>query len=207
MATIDVISMQGEVVGNLEVADAVFAAPVKEHLLWEVVTAQRAARRAGSASTKTRGEIRGTRAKMYKQKGTGRARHGSSLVPTFVGGGVAMGPKPRSYSQRTPKRVLRGGLISALSLRAQESKLLLVDKFELAEIKTARVASVLRNLEVDSGLIVDSIDNEKLIKSVRNLPKVKYLAPMGLNVMDVLKHDTLLMSVDVVKQVEERLLK
>lgn len=205
MATVDVINMEGSTVGKLELSDAVFSAPVKEHLLWEVVVAQLAARRRGTACTKTRAEVQGSTRKLYRQKGTGRARAGSIRSPVFVGGGRAHGPKPRSYAQRTPKKVRRGALISAISLRLKESKMLVLDNLELSEIKTKRMAEVLKRLGVETGLIVDAKSNEHLSKSVRNLAKAKYIAPEGLNVYDVLKYKTLLLTREGVKQLEERL--
>ena len=134
MATLNVINKQGEPVAQIELADSIFAAPVREHLLWEVVVAQRAARRRGTASTKGRSDVKGSTAKMYRQNGTGRARHGASRAPIFVGGGTVFGPKPRSYRKRTPKKVWRGALISALSLRNREARLLVVDDLALGEI-------------------------------------------------------------------------
>lgn len=205
MATLNVVSMEGASVGTVDLSDQVFNAPVKEHLLWEVVVAQRAARRSGSASTKTRGKVKGTTHKVYRQKGTGRARHGGPRAPIYVGGGIAHGPQPRSYAQRTPKRVRRNALISALSLRNQESKLVVIDSLKLDEIRTKRVVTLLERLGVDSGLIVDTRDNSDLIKSVRNLPNARFLPPEGLNVSDVLRYKTLLLTVDVAKQLEERL--
>jgi len=205
MATLDVINMQGETVGQLEVSDTVFNAPVKEHLLWEVVVAQRAGRRAGSASTKTRAQVSFTGAKVYRQKGTGNARHGSKRAPIFVGGGAAHGPKPRSYAQRTPKKVRQGGLVSAISLRNREAKLLVLEDLAVEEIKTKHMAQVLAKVGVDSGLIVEDATNLKLIKSVRNLANAKYIAPEGLNVYDVLRYKTLVLTKSTVKQIEERL--
>ena len=207
MATLDVINMDGTTLRQIELSDEVFNAPVKEHLLWEVVVAQRAARRSGTASTKSRSEVRGSTRKVYRQKGTGNARHGSIRAPIYVGGGIAFGPKPRSYAQRTPKKVRKGALISALSLRARENRLLVLDEFTLAEAKTKKMAEVLGTLGVDSGLIVDSIDNMNLIRSVRNLVHAKYIAPEGLNVYDVLKYRTLVVTEAVARQLEERLSK
>src|SRR5919206_4500457 len=125
---IDVVNIEGKPVGQIELADAVFATPVKEYLLWEVVKAQRAARRAGTHATKTREFVRGGGKKPYRQKGTGNARQGSTRAPHFVGGGKVFGPHPRSYAYNVPKQVKRAALASALSLRAQENKLVIVDK-------------------------------------------------------------------------------
>jgi large subunit ribosomal protein L4 len=206
MSTLDLLNQSGDKVGEIELSDAVFRAPVREHLLHEVVVAQRAARRRGTASTKGRSEVRGSTAKIYRQKGTGRARHGSNRAPIFVGGGVIFGPKPRSYSQRTPKKVRKGALRSALSLRFGEQRLVVVEDLKLGEIKTKRMVQILDNLGVDRGLIVDDKSNEELIKSMRNLSRSKFIAPEGLNVYDILRHETLVITAPVVKQIEERLL-
>lgn len=205
MPKLDVLNLAGKKVGEIELADEVFDAEVKEHLFWEMVTAQRAAKRSGSACTKERSEVRGSGAKIYRQKGTGRARHGAKSAPIFVGGGTTFGPKPRSYEKKVLKKVRRSALISALSLRTQEKKLLVLDTMELPEIKTKNAVRLLQNLGVESGLLVDSKDNETLDKSIRNLPHSKYLAPEGLNVYDILRYDTLVLSAPVAKQIEERL--
>jgi large subunit ribosomal protein L4 len=206
MATLDVVNLEGEKVDQIEVADGVFATEVKEHLLWEVVVSQRAARRAGNASTKRRGEVRGSTAKLFRQKGTGRARAGSARAPIMVGGGSAFGPKPRSYKKRTPKKVRQGALRSALSLRLKEQHLVVVQDFALEQIKTKRVAGILDKLGASRSLVVDRRDNESLVKSMGNLATAKCIAPEGLNVYDVLRYDTLVITAGVVKQIEERLL-
>ena len=206
MATLDVVNLEGEKVDQIEVADGVFATEVKEHLLWEVVVSQRAARRAGNASTKRRGEVRGSTAKLFRQKGTGRARAGSARAPIMVGGGSAFGPKPRSYKKRTPKKVRQGALRSALSLRLKEQHLVVVQDFALEQIKTKRVAGILDKLGASRSLVVDRRDNESLVKSIGNLATAKCIAPEGLNVYDVLRYDTLVITAGVVKQIEERLL-
>lgn len=206
MATLDVVNLEGEKVDQIEVADGVFAADVKEHLLWEVVVAQRAARRAGTACTKRRGEVRGSTAKLFRQKGTGRARAGSARAPVMVGGGSAFGPKPRSYKKRTPKKVRQGALRSALSLRCKEQNLVVVQDFALEGIKTKRVAGILDKLGATRSLVVENRDNESLAKSMRNLASAKCIAPEGLNVYDVLLYKTLVITTGVVKQIEERLL-
>jgi len=165
-----------------------------------------AVRRRGTASTKTRSEVQGSTRKIYRQKGTGRARHGGIRSGTFVGGGTCFGPKPRSYAYRPPKKVRRSALCSAISLRVNEKKLIVLQDLELGEIKTKKLAAVLQTLGVTRGLIVDDKANIKLIKSARNLPRAKYLAPEGLNVYDVLLHDTLVLTAPAVKKIEERLL-
>ncbi|HEY0711943.1 MAG TPA: 50S ribosomal protein L4 [Polyangia bacterium] len=203
---LDVVDIQGKKVGALEVADAVFGAPVREDLFWEVVKAQRAARRAGTHATKTREFVRGGGKKPYRQKGTGNARQGSSRAPHFVGGGVVFGPHPRDYAYTVPKKVRRAALAAALSLRAKEQKLVIVDQLSFDAPKTKQVMGVLKALGLKSVLVVDKSENEKLSLSVRNLDKAKYLAPEGLNVYDILNYPGLLISKDAVKAVENRIL-
>ena len=202
---IDVVSMEGKKVGELELADSVFGAKVKDYLLWEVVKAQQAAKRAGTHATKTREFVRGGGKKPYKQKGTGNARQGSTRAPHFVGGGVVFGPHPRDYSYTVPKKVKRAALASALSLRAQENKLVVVDKLSFDVPKTKKLASMLKSLGLTSALVVDGKQNANLLKSGMNLPKSKTLAPEGLNVYDILNHPALVIAKDAVKAVEARI--
>ena len=201
---IDIVNIEGKKVGNLELADAVFGAEVKEHLLWEVVKAQRAAQRAGTHSTKTRANVRGGGKKPYKQKGTGNARQGSTRAPNYVGGGKVFGPHPRDYSYTVPKKVRRAALASALSLRAQEKKMVILDMLTFDAPKTKRLAGILKVLGVSSALLVDGKDNIQLSKSARNLPSSKYLPPEGLNVYDILDHAGLVITADAIKQIEAR---
>lgn len=201
---IDIVNIEGKKVGNLELADAVFAAEVKEHLLWEVVKAQRAAKRAGTHSTKTRANVRGGGKKPYKQKGTGNARQGSTRAPNFVGGGKVFGPHPRDYSYTVPKKVRRAALASALSLRAQEKKIVVLDSLTFDAPKTKRLVGILKALGVPSAVVVDGKENLQLSKSARNLPMSKYLPPEGLNVYDILDHAGLVLTVGAVKQIEAR---
>ena len=206
MAKLEITNQAGEKVGEIELSDTVFASPVKEHLLWEVVVSQLAGRRGGNSSTKGRSEITGSTAKIYRQKGTGRARHGSNKAPIFRGGGIAFGPKPRSYTKATPKKVKRGGLISAISLRAKEKKLVVIEDLKLDEIKTKQVVAMFEQLGIKNGLIVEEGTNLELVKSARNLAHSKWIAPEGLNVYDILRYDTLVMTAPVAKKIEERLL-
>lgn len=201
---IDIVNIEGQKVGALELADEVFGAKVKEYLLWELVKAQMAARRAGTHDTKTRANVRGGGKKPYKQKGTGSARQGSSRSPNHVGGGKVFGPHPRSYAYTVPKKVKRAALISALSLRAQEKKVLVVDKLELEGPKTKKIASILKALGLSSAVVVDDAKNDAVSKSLRNLPDAKFLAPAGLNVYDILNHTGLVITADAVKQIEAR---
>ncbi|HZS36591.1 MAG TPA: 50S ribosomal protein L4 [Polyangia bacterium] len=204
MAKIEVKNLDGKSVGHVELDDAVFGVEVNEHLLWESVKQQRANQRAGTHSTKRRSEVRGGGKKPYKQKGTGNARQGSTRSPQFVGGGSVFGPKPRDYSYSMPKKAMAGALRSALSLRTKESKIVVVEDFALDAIKTARVAEILETLGAHSALIVDG-ENEKLAKSARNLGAAKYLAPAGLNVYDVLNHETLILTRPTVEAITKRL--
>jgi len=204
MATIEVKNLDGKSVGKVDLDDSVFGVEVNEHLLWEVVKAQRAKRRAGTHSTKRRDEVRGGGKKPYKQKGTGNARQGSIRAPHYVGGGKVFTPKPRDYEYHVPKKVMAGALRSALSLRAKESKLVVLEGFQLDSIKTKRVAEIIKKLGAKKALIVDA-KNETLQKSARNLPKAKYLATEGLNVYDVLDHDTLVLTRATVETVTARL--
>lgn len=205
MPNVEVKNLDGKKVGDVALDDAVFGVEVNEHLLWETVKMQRAKRRAGTHSTLRRSEVRGGGKKPYKQKGTGNARQGSIRAPQFVGGGSVFGPKPRDYDYTMPKKALASALRSALSLRAKESKLLIVDTFALDAIKTKRVAEALSALGATSAVIVD-VENDKLKKSTRNLPSAKYLRPEGLNVYDVLDHETLILTKGTVEALTTRLL-
>jgi large subunit ribosomal protein L4 len=201
---IDIVNIEGKKVGSIDLADSVFGAEVKEHLLWEVVKAQRAAARAGTHSTRTRANVRGGGKKPYKQKGTGNARQGSTRAPNFVGGGKVFGPHPRDYSFTVPKKVRRAALASALSLRAQEKKLVVLDSLTFDAPKTKRLVGILKALGVPSAVVVDGKENVLLSKSARNLPASKYLPPEGLNVYDILDHPGLVITAGAVKQIEAR---
>lgn len=208
MAQFDVYNLKREKVGEIDLSDSVFNAEVKPHLFWEAVRWQLAKKRSGTAKVKERWEVSGGGKKPYRQKGTGRARQGSERAPNFVGGGTVFGPKPRSYAYTLPKKVKQGALRSALSLRAQEQKLLIVDSFELEAPKTKGLVQVLGLLtgggEPASALIVDGA-NENLSLSSRNLYKVKYLPSGGLNVFDILKHDRLIMTRESALEIDGRL--
>ena len=205
MAKLDIKNLAGKTVGSIELDDSVFGAEVKEHLLWEVVKQQMAARRAGTHSTLRRDEVRGGGKKPFRQKGTGQARQGSSRAPNHVGGGKVFSPKPRDYSYNVPKKVRRAALRSALSLRAKEQKLVIVDSLELSEAKTKQVVGALKALGLGSALLVDKADNIGLSRSTRNLQDSKYLASEGLNVYDVLNYETLVLTTATVKEIEARL--
>ena len=195
MAKITVYNLQKENVGELELADDIFSVEVNEALFYEVVKAQLASRRQGTRKVKNRAEIRGTSAKMYRQKGTGRARHGDEKAPQFRGGGRAFGPKPQDFSYRPPRKMRKGALRSALALKLKEGRLLVVDSFDLPEIKTKGLAKVLDVLDVPkSSVIVDGATNENLRMSARNLSKHQFLPPEGVNVYDVVDRDLVILS-------------
>ena len=207
MAKVDVFNLKREKVGELELADEVFAAEVKEHLFHDVVTAQLASRRAGTHAAKERAAVSGSSKKIYKQKGTGRARHGSIRAPIFVGGGRAHPPKPQDFSYRPPRRVRVGALRSALSLLVKEGRLIVVDTIDLGEIKTKKLAGVLSTLQAGKKtLVVDSRENENLKLSIRNIEGKLFLPPEGVNVYDLLRHDHLVLSKGAIKALEARCL-
>lgn len=205
MAKLPVKDLEGKDVGSIDVADAVFAAEVKEHLLWEVVRWQRAKKRAGTAKTKERSEVHGTHDKMYKQKGTGNARHGSHRVNVFRGGGQVHGPRPRSYEFSVNKKVRDGALRSALSLRAAQGGIVVIKDFSVPDAKTKNLVGALTKLEAAKALLVDTAENESLKRSSRNLPDADFLDVRGLNVYDILRHPKLLISETSLREVEARL--
>jgi large subunit ribosomal protein L4 len=208
MATFDVFNMKREKVGSIDLADEVFGTEVREHLFYEVVKAQLASKRQGTQCAKNRSAVSGSTKKLYKQKGTGRARHGSIRAPVFVGGGQAHPPRPRDWSYEPPRRVRALALTSALSKFGKEGRLLVVDSFELGEVKTKKLVETLTALKADNKtLVVDSQSNEKLRLSIRNCKDHQFLPPEGVNVYDLLRHDTLILSKQAAKALEERCLK
>lgn len=205
MAKLKVLDLEGNGVGEIDVADEVFAAEIKEHLLWEVVRWQRAKARAGTAKVKERWEVHGTHAKMFKQKGTGNARHSSRRVNIFRGGGQVHGPRPRSYEFSVNKKTRAGAMRSALSLRASEGNIVVIRDFTVPDAKTRNLAAALRKLDASKALLVDSTDNVSLKRSSNNLPTAQHMAPEGLNVYDILRYPKLLISEASLRAVEGRL--
>jgi large subunit ribosomal protein L4 len=205
MAKFDVYDLDKKKVGELDLADAVFAGEVNEQLFYEVVKAKLASDRSGTHAVKNRSLVSGGGKKPWKQKHTGRARQGSTRASQFVGGGKAMGPKPRDYSYEVPKQVRRLALRSALALRAKEQKLLILDKWEPGKPATKGAASVLEKLGAPRALVVDGAANVNLSKSVRNLSGADFLAVEGLNVYDILKHDVLILTAETAKKLEASL--
>jgi len=203
MPKLEIKSTSGKSVGSIDLDDSVFGAEINEHLLWEVVKWQLAKRRAGNASTKRFGEVRGTTKKVWKQKGTGQARHGARTAPVFVGGGSVFGPKPRDYGYTLPRKIKKAALRCALSLRASENKLVVVDSFS-TDGKTKSVATALGALgaaqPATKALIVDTKDNANLVRGAKNLRSSQWLAPEGVNVYDIMRHETLVLTKAAVDQ-------
>jgi len=205
MAKVSVYNLQKKSVGELELSDAVFGAEVNEGLIYDVLKAQLASKRSGTAKTKVRSEVSGSTRKLYRQKGTGAARHGGIRAPNYVGGGKAHGPQPRDYSYRPPRKMRAGALVSALSLKLKQGQLLVVDTFELSEVKTKNLAQILKVLEANNSLIVDGKANEKLRMSVRNMQRSQFLPPEGVNLYDVLRHENLILTKEAATELQNRL--
>ena len=204
MATVTVYNLQGDSVGSLELPDDVFANESYDHLLHEMVRFQQAARRQGTASTKGRSAVRGGGKKLYKQKGTGRARHGGSRAPQFRGGGVAHGPHPRSYEFKLNKKVRRNALKGAIARRTTTNMLIVFDSLALEAKKTKPVATLLQKLGISSALVVLPPAHENFGCSARNIPRIKVLDEQGLNVEDILRHQHLIVTTDTVNRIRER---
>lgn len=197
-------NMDGKNLGEIELSEVVFGAEVNKALIHEAVVNYLANRRAGTASTKLRSEVSGGGRKPWRQKGTGRARHGSIRSPQWVGGGIVFGPKPRDYSYSMPKKARRAALRSALSARAGEGKVSVVDSLSLAEPKTRVMVELFKNLGLDGKvLLVTEGKNDIIEKSVRNIQGVTFVEAKGLNVYDVVKHENLVVTQDALAKVEE----
>ena len=205
MPTLDVIDQAKKKVGSITLRDDVFGVAVNVPLVHQVLKAQLAGRRRGTAKTKVKSEVRGGGKKPFKQKGTGNARQGSSRSPLQPGGGQNFGPQPRSYEQATPKEMIRGALRSALSDRVKANRVLIVDEFKLDSIKTKTLNEVLSTkLALEQALIVDD-ENRNLELSGRNIPHMKVLRTQGLNVYDIVRYDWLVITKRAVQAVESRL--
>ena len=204
MATVAIYNMEGAKTGSMEVSDAIFAADINKAVLHAVVVNQLANKRQGTQSTKTRTEVAGGGRKPWRQKGTGRARQGSIRSPQWTGGGVALGPKPRSYRYTLNKKVRRLAMKSALSAKYADYKVFVIDELTLDEIKTAKIAAMLKGLELnEKALIVTADADEKIYKSARNIKGVTPTHVGTLNVYDILKHDAFVVSKDAVAKIEE----
>ncbi|HEY8633200.1 MAG TPA: 50S ribosomal protein L4 [Candidatus Limnocylindrales bacterium] len=204
MAQTTLYDRKGKSLGNVELADALFAAPVNAAVLHQVVTAQLAGRRTGTHDTKTRGEVRGGGAKPYRQKGTGRARQGSKSAPHYRGGGAVFGPHPRSYEQRLPRKMKRLALRGALTAKLGDSAIKIIDAFGIEAIKTRDLAVILGALKAHGRILVIAPGrDEKLELSARNLPTVEVILADSLNVVDLLKADIVLIEQPALARMEE----
>ncbi|MDR2550035.1 MAG: 50S ribosomal protein L4 [Desulfobulbus sp.] len=206
MAVCDVLNTRAEKVGEIELNDLLFGVEVNTGILHEVVCMQRANRRSGNACTKTRGEVSGGGAKPWRQKGTGRARSGSRTSPLWRGGGTIFGPKPRDYSYTMPKKVKRLALRMAMSARHQEGNLVVVDAFELQQVKTKDFVGIMKNFQFENCLIITGDVDDKMSLSARNVVGFKVLPVAGLNVYDILKHSKLMLVQSSLAKIEERLM-
>jgi len=202
----EILNTQAEKVGEIELNDSVFNVEVNTGILHEIVCMQRANRRSGNACTKTRGEVSGGGAKPWRQKGTGRARAGSRTSPVWRGGGTVFGPKPRDYSYTMPKKVKRLALRMALSARNQEGNLIVVDQFQLPEIKTKNFVQVMDKFQFDNCLVVTEGVDDQISLSARNAVGYKVLPVAGLNVYDILKHSKLMLVQSSLQKIEDRVL-
>ena len=204
MPKVNVYDMSGKEVEEIELLEDVFGIEVNEHVLYEAVKNQLANKRQGTQSTKTRSEVRGGGRKPWRQKGTGRARHGSSRSPIWVGGGVTFGPKPRDYSYKLPKKVKRLAMKSALSSKVENNEMIVIDNLELSEIKTKEMKNVLKNINANKkALIVMDEKDEVIVRSTNNIPNVITATVNTLNVYDILNYDSFIITKDAVKKVEE----
>lgn len=209
MPSLPLYDLSKKKVGNIDLNDAVFAGEIRPYLLNDAVRAQLAWKyEFKTANSRTRTEVQGTRKKVYKQKGTGQARHGDEKSPTFVGGGKAHGPKPRRVQHKINKKVMRAALVTALSLNQKEDRLFIVDKLELKKPSTKAAKECLKAFDLDTVLVVNSGEAESeqfFNKSVKNLTKVKFLKPEGINVFDILKYKNLIISSKAAQKITERL--
>ena len=205
MPAVDVKNIKGKKVATIDLVEDIFNVPVKSSVLHEVVTMQLANRRSGTASVKHRSDVRGSSRKLFRQKGTGRARRGDIKAPLLRGGGVVFGPDGRKYAFKVPKKVRKLALKMALSSKLQANDLIVLDKFELKQIKTKDVVELLKGLNLTNALIVTAGKNENLELSSRNVPDIKVLHSEGLNVYDILKYKTLILLEPVIKNIEGRL--
>ncbi len=204
MPKVNLYDMSGAQIGELDLNDSIFGIEPNEAVMADFVKMQLANKRLGTSSTKTRAEVRGGGRKPWRQKGTGRARVGSTRNPVWVGGGVAFGPRPKDYSYRLPKKVRRLALKSAYSTKVKENSIIVVDKLEFNEPKTKEMVKTLSNLNINNKTLVVTLDgNENVTKSARNIPGVKPLRVDFVNVYDLLKYDTLLITKEAVARVEE----
>ncbi len=205
MAAVDVLNSAGKKVSEADLPDQIFNTPIKKSVLHQVVRYQLAAKREGTAACKTRGMVRGSTKKLFRQKGTGNARAGSVKSPLRKGGGVIFGPSPRSFAIKVPKKVRKLALKMALSAKLEDKTIYVIDDFKLEAIKTKELASVLNSLELSDLLIVSDTEDTNLLLSSRNIPDIKVIKTEGLNVYDILKFKNLLLVESTIKNIEGRL--
>jgi large subunit ribosomal protein L4 len=206
MPTVDIFDLNNQVVGSLELADAVFAADVNEALIYEAVRQYQAGLRAGTHNTKRRGEGAGSGKKLWKQKGTGRARVGSVRSPIWRHGGTSHGPRPRDYSYKLQKKMLQGALRAALSAKVRDGELKVVQKFALDERKTKNAAAALKKLDIDRKvLLIDNDDDQNFAQSVRNLKAVTHMASRDVTAYHLIGHERVLMSESAARKLSEAL--
>ena len=203
MANVSVYNIEGKEVGSIELNDAVFGVEVNEHLVHMAVVNQLANNRQGTQSAKTRSEVSGGGRKPWRQKGTGHARQGSTRSPQWTGGGVVFAPKPRDYSFKMNKKEKKLALLSALTSKVADNKIVVLDAFNLDEVKTKKFAEVMSNLKVDKALVVIEGENKNVVLSGRNIPTVKVSATNEINTYDVLKYETLVVTKAAVEKLEE----
>ena len=203
---IDIYNLQAEKISQMEINECLFEKSVRKDILHQVVVSQLANKRAGNASTKTRADVKCSGRKLYKQKGTGRARVGGDSSPTRKGGGVAFGPKPRNYFIKVHKKIKKAAIRMALTDKLQSDHLVIIDDFNFSEIKTKQFLEVMKKFNVNKALIVTEEKNEILEKSSKNVPWVKVIRHQGLNVYDILNHDHLFLVKSAIKKIEEALI-
>ena len=203
MANVTVYNMEGNEVGTMELNDAVFGVEINEHLVHLAVVRKLANNRQGTQKAKTRSEVSGGGRKPWRQKGTGHARQGSIRAPQWTGGGVVFAPVPRDYEVKMNKKERRAALKSALTSKVQENKLVVVDSLALAEAKTKEMQKVLTNLKADKALVVTADDDQKVVLSARNIADVQTATVNTINVYDVMKHSTVVVTKDAVASIEE----
>ena len=205
MAVAGVYNLKNEKISEVVLRDDVFSVPVRADILHQVVVSQLAARRSGTASVKTRAEVKGSGSKLWRQKGTGRARAGNAASPTRRGGGVAFGPSLRSYRQKVNKKVRKSALCMALTDKMQNEQLTVVDSFALSQIKTKSFVEAMNGFDVRGALIVIGEKSENLEKSSKNVPRIKVMQHQGLNVYDILKYEHLFLEKSAIEKIEEAL--
>ena len=203
MANVSVYNMEGKEVGTIELNDAVFGVEINEHLVHMAVVQQLANNRQGTQKAKTRSEVSGGGRKPWRQKGTGHARQGSTRAPQWTGGGIVFAPVPRDYSFKMNKKEKRAALKSALTSKVQDSKLIVVDELKFDEIKTKNFANVMNNLNVNKGLVVLAENDANVVKSAKNIPTVDTTLVNTINVFDVMKANTVVLTKDAVAKIEE----